>query len=149
MKLHTLLALGLAVVVTACAEKEQQEMAQSDEAEMATDVTQAVKKDEMGTAAFLEHMHHHASQLGQLNAALEVGSLAAAQRPAYWLAGHEEIAGVPDAWVVYLDGMRDAAHAVDGARDVIEARSAAQRIEASCRGCHAAAGVDIEDLYAN
>ncbi|MGI9236354.1 MAG: hypothetical protein ACR2QZ_03110 [Woeseiaceae bacterium] len=149
MKLHTLLALGLAVFVSACAEKEPQEMAETDEAETATDVTQVVEKDEMGTTAFLEHMHHHASQLGQLNAALEVGSLAAAQRPAYWLAGHEEVGGVPDGWQVYLDGMRDAANAVDSAGDITEARTAAERIEASCRGCHSAAGVEIEDLYVN
>ena len=104
------------------------------------------EEERMGTSAFIEHMHHHASQLGQLNAALEVGSLAAAQRPAYWLAGHEEVGGVPEGWQVYIDGMREGANAVDSARDIDEARAGAKTIESSCHGCHGAAGIEVADL---
>ncbi len=155
MKLHTLFVIGLTMGLTACAEKEQA-AAPADEAEApavaaapaaeasTVEKDQTVEQDQMGTAAFIEHMHHHASQLGQLKAALEVGSLAAAQRPAYWLSGHEEVSGVPEDWKVYLDGMHDGAAAVDGAEGIEAARAAAQQIEASCIGCHVSAGIDVE-----
>ncbi len=161
MKLHTLFVIGLTMGLTACAEKEQA-AAPADEAEapavaaapaaeastvekdQTVEQDQPVEQDQMGTAAFIEHMHHHASQLGQLKAALEVGSLAAAQRPAYWLSGHEEVSGVPEDWKVYVDGMHDGAAAVDGAESIEAARAAAQQIEASCIGCHVSAGIDVE-----
>lgn len=145
MKLHTLLIIGVGISLGACTEREQAAPGTEDiAAPAAAEAEPAVPAgDQKGTAAFIEHMHHHASQLGQLQAALEVGSLAAAQRPAYWLAGHEEIGGVPEGWLVYVNGMRDGASAVDGARDLQSARAAAEQIEASCMGCHAAAGVDV------
>ena len=150
MKIQTVLIIGLAAGVIGCSEKEQAAPMEETAAPVAAveEAVEAAVEDEssMGTMAFLEHMHHHASQLGQLNAALEVGSLAAAQRPAYWLSGHEEVSGVPEGWQVFIDGMRDAANGVDSARDIKEARAAALQIEASCRGCHAAAGVDVADL---
>jgi hypothetical protein len=145
MKLSKFIIIGLAVGLAGCAEKEQV-VPPSDEAAKAAAEAPAPAKEQMGTAAFIEHMHHHASQLGQLNAALEIGSLAAAQRPAYWLAGHDEIGGVPEDWQVYINGMRDAANAVDSARDISEARAAAERIEANCQGCHSSAGIDVPNL---
>jgi len=151
MKLRTLLVIGLTMGLAACAEKEQaavpaEEAAAEAPAAAAAPAAEAstVEQDQMGTAAFIEHMHHHASQLGQLKAALEVGSLAAAQRPAYWLSGHEEISGVPEDWKVYIDGMHDGAAAVDAAETIEEARAAAQQIEAGCQGCHVSAGIDVE-----
>ena len=156
MKLITYAIVGLALGLVGCAEKKQVEPAVDDLAaaavvEDAADVVEAAadELDSMGSSAFIEHMHHHASQLSQLNAALEIGSLAAAQRPAYWLAGHDEVSGVPPDWRVYIDGMRNGAQAVDGARDITEARAAAKQIEASCVGCHTAAGLDIPDLQIN
>lgn len=146
MKFETLLIIGLSLGVIGCAEKEQVASMPETSAPVAAVESAADEQATMGTAAFLEHMHHHASQLGQLNAALEVGSLAAAQRPAYWLTGHEQVSGVPEDWQVYIDGMHDAADAVDSARDINEARAAADRIADNCRGCHAAAGVDAASL---
>lgn len=151
MKLQTLFVIGLILGLAACAEKEQA-AAPAEEAAAAAPASAAppaaeestVEQDQMGTAAFIEHMHHHASQLGQLKAALEVGSLAAAQRPAYWLSGHEEVSGVPEGWRVYIDGMHEGAAAVDSAETIEEARAAAQQIEAGCTGCHASAGIDVE-----
>ena len=154
MKLHTLFVIGLTMGLTACA-KEEQVAAPADEveapaaaeapaAEAPAAEASTVEKDQMGTAAFIEHMHHHASQLGQLKAALEVGSLPAAQRPAYWLSGHEEVSGVPEGWRVYIDGMHDGARAVDSAENIEQARAAAKQIEASCNACHESAGIEIE-----
>ena len=155
MKLHTLFVIGLTMALAACGQKEQA-AAPADEveapaaaeapAEIEVPAAEAsdVEKDQMGTAAFIEHMHHHASQLGQLKAALEVGSLPAAQRPAYWLSGHDEVSGVPEEWRVYIDGMHDGAQAVDSAETIEQARAAAQQIEASCEGCHVSAGIEVE-----
>lgn len=141
MKLQTLLIVGFALGLAGCAEKEQVALPQGDDAETAAEAP-AGEKAEMGTAAFIAHMHHHASQLYRLKAALDVGSLAAAQRPAYWLSGHDETVEVPDDWQVYVKGMRDGARAVADAPDLAAASAAAQRIEQSCGDCHTAAGVD-------
>jgi len=148
MKLQTLLIAFFALAVTGCAEKEQAvPTVEVDEAETAAEsVTAEVpaeEHDEMGTADFVAHMHHHASQLDRLNAALEVDSLAAAQRPAYWLGGHDSVSGVPGEWQVYVVAMRAAADEVANAPDIATARAAAQRIEEGCAGCHTAAGVDV------
>lgn len=146
MKFETVLIIGLALGVMGCAEKDEAAPPGEGDAAEAVAEAPAIEREEMGTAAFVQHMHHHASQLGQLEAALDVGSLAAAQRPAYWLAGHDEVGGVPEGWEVYVNGMRDAAKAVEGASDIAEARAAAERIERNCRGCHAAAGTEVPDL---
>jgi len=147
MKLQTLLIVGFALVVIGCAEKEQvaspEEAIAEKAAKSAAAETLAVEKDEMGSAAFISHMHHHASQLEWLNHALDAESLTAAQRPAYWLAGHDDVVGVPEDWLVYVKGMHEAADAVAAAPDIAAARAAAQRIEENCAGCHTAAGVDI------
>lgn len=148
MKLHTLIALGFALGVSACAEKEQAPV-QGHDTEMAKETAVAevppAELAEMGSTEFIAHMHHHASQLGRLNAALDVGSLAAAQRPAYWLSGHDEV-GAPDAWQVHIKGMRDGANAVSEAPDLATARAAAQRIAESCNACHTAAGIELVSL---
>jgi hypothetical protein len=149
MKFRTLIIVGFALGFAACAEKEQAAPpAAVDEAETAAEAPAteipAEEREEMGTADFIAHMHHHASQLDRLEAALEVESLAAAQRPAYWLAGHDGVSGVPDEWQEYVIGMRDAADAVASATDIETARAAAKRIEEGCAGCHTAAGVDID-----
>lgn len=155
MKFYSLLIIGLVFGLAGCAEKEQASSPQGADAATAAESTVAespvaetpmVEEDEMGTAAFISHMHHHASQLERLNAALEAGSLAAAQRPAYWLSGHDETIQVPDEWKVYVSGMRSAATAVSAAPDLAAARAAAKRIEDNCRSCHTAAGIDLVTL---
>lgn len=157
MKFQTLLIVAFVLGVTGCAEKEQvappeaadaekvaEKVAESAAAEMPMDdETPLDDRDKMGTAAFITHMHHHASQLEWLNQALDAGSLSAAQRPAYWLSGHDDVVGVPEEWRVYVDGLHDAAEAVAAAPDIATARAATKRIEENCVACHAAAGVDI------
>jgi cytochrome c556 len=153
MKLQTLLIFAFALGVSACAEKEQAAPPEAAETEMAAESVAAETpmddempmddRDKMGSASFITHMHHHASQLEWLNQALEEGSLSAAQRPAYWLSGHDDVIGVPDEWRVYVDGLHNAAEAVAAAPDIATARAAAQRIEENCAACHTAAGVDI------
>lgn len=150
MKFHTLLIVGLALGATGCAEKEQVASEAVDATETGTESVVAdapvVEEEGIGTTEFLAHMHHHASQLEQLNAALAIGSIEAAQRPAYWLSGHDEIGGVPAEWQVFVEGMRDGANAVAGAPDIAGARAAAQRITDNCEGCHTAAAVDVPSL---
>ena len=153
MKLQALFIVAFALGVAGCAEKEQvappeaagaEKAAESAAAEMpAEEAMPAEEIEELGTAAFMTHMHHHASQLEWLNNALEAESLTAAQRPAYWLGGHDAVVGVPEDWRVYIDGMHEAADVVATAPDIAAARAAAQRIEENCAGCHAAAGVDV------
>lgn len=153
MKFRILMIIGIAFGLAACAEKEQAappvevdeaETAVESAVESAAEEMPAEEREEMGTADFVAHMHHHASQLDRLKAALEIESLAAAQRPAYWLAGHDGVSGIPDEWRQYVLGMRDAANAVADATDIETARAAAKRIEEGCAGCHTAAGVDID-----
>lgn len=156
MKLYSLLIIGLVFGLAGCAEKEKASSPQGIEDATATAETTAAEtaeagtpetgKEEMGTAAFVSHMHHHASQLERLNAALEAGSLAAAQRPAYWLSGHDDAIVVPDEWRVYVAGMRSGASAVSDAPDLAAARAAAKRITDNCQGCHTAAGIDLVTL---
>lgn len=161
MKFNSLLIIGLALGLAACAEKEQAPTSQGGDAataaapsaeaaaESMAPETSETEKEEMGTAAFISHMHHHASQLDRLNAALEAGSLAAAQRPAYWLSGHDDTIVVPAAWRTHVDGMRSAATAVSNAPDLAAARAAAKRITDNCQGCHTAAGIDLITLQPN
>lgn len=148
MKFYALLIVGFALGVTGCVEKEQAVPAQGDDTEMAakssTADLPAVEKTGMGSETFIRHMHIHASHLDGLNAALAAGDLEAAKTPAYWLLRHEGVTGHPDDWQSHINGMRDAARAVADAPDIGAARAAAQRITESCRGCHAAAGVDID-----
>ncbi len=156
MKFYSLLIIGLVFGLAGCAEKEKTSAPQGVEdattaaettaAETAEAETPETEKEEMGTAAFISHMHHHASQLERLNAALEAGSLAAAQRPAYWLSGHDDTIIVPDEWKVYVNGMRGGATAVSEAPDLAAARAAAKRITDNCQGCHKAAGIDLVTL---
>ena len=156
MKLYSLLIIGLVLGLAACAEKEKASSpqgvddattaAESATADMTMAETAETEKEEMGTAAFISHMHHHASQLDRLNAALEAGSLAAAQRPAYWLSGHDDTIEVPVEWRVYVDGMRSGASAVSDAPDLAGARAAAKRITDNCQGCHTAAGIELVTL---
>ncbi len=148
MKIHALLIVGVALGVTGCVEKEKATPAQGDDTEMAAELAAAdlpaAAKTKMGSETFIRHMHVHASHLDGLNASLAAGDLEAAQTPAYWLLRHEGVTGHPDDLQPHIDNMRDAARAVAEAPDIAAARAAAQRITEGCRGCHAAAGVDID-----
>ena len=156
MKFYSFLIIGLVFGLAGCAEKKEVSSPPGDDAattaaettaaETAEAGTPETEKEAMGTAAFISHMHHHASQLDRLNAALAAGSLAAAQRPAYWLSGHDDSIVVPDEWRMYVDGMRSAATAVSDAPDLAAARAAAERITDNCQGCHTAAGIDLVTL---
>jgi len=171
MKFFSLLIIGLVFGLAGCAEKKEASSPQAgDAATTAAETTAAettaaettaaemaeagipevgipeAEKEYMGTAAFISHMHHHASQLERLNDALAAGSLAAAQRPAYWLSGHDDTIVVPDEWKVYVAGMRSGASAVSDASDLAAARAGAKRITDNCQGCHTAAGIDLVTL---
>ena len=146
MKPNTILIVGLALIVTACAEKEQAVSEPADEAAMPTPEAAAPWEgdDSWRNAAFLKHMHLHAEKLDELNFALADGNLEAATTPAYWLAKHETYEGVPPEWLPYLYAMRSEAEAVEAAADLATARAAAERINAQCQGCHAAAGLSAQ-----
>lgn len=146
MKLHTLLIVGLSFSVAGCGEKEKVAPAERDVTPMATEALPAAEKAEIGTDAFVRHMHAHAAQLERLNAALVAQDLDAAQTPAYWLSRHEGVTSTVDEWEQYIGKMRAAAQAVTDATDLESARDAAQDIYEACLGCHVAAGVDIPGL---
>lgn len=148
MRIHALLIVGFALCVAGCVEKDPAVPAQGDDTETAANSAAAdlpsAKKSVMGSEAFIRHMHVHASHLDDLNTALVNGDLESAQTPAHWLLRHEGVTGHPDDWQPHIDNMRDAARAVTEAPDIETARAAAQRLTEGCRGCHAAAGVDID-----
>ncbi len=146
MKLHAILIVGLGVIVTGCAEKEQPISEPTDEA--ATPTPEAAAPSEGGdgwrNADFLRHMHRHAEKLDEINFALADGDLEAAMTPAYWLARHETYNDVPSEWLPYLYAMRSEAEAVETATELATARAAAERINAQCQACHAAAGMSMQ-----
>lgn len=148
MKLQTLLIVGFALGMTACAEKEQAAPEAIDEAEANLPAAEAspAKIEEWRKAGFLEHMHRHADQLDDLNIALAEGDMVAAMTPAYWLSRHDSVEGVPAEWQRYLDGMRAASLDVEKSKDLDAARAASERITEQCQGCHAAAGVMSDEI---
>ena len=143
MKIYTLLLIGLTVVITGCAEKEQAGSMQDDAAASSAESMPVVEAADVGTVAFIEHMHAHAEQLGKINTALSFGNLEAARTPAYWLSRHEGVTGPLYDWETYLDQMRTAAGEIADTADLATARAAAGRIAVGCQGCHAAAGIEV------
>ncbi len=161
MKTRMLLIVGFALGAVACAEKEQ--AAPETVAEPAEAVTEAIEEavsEEMVEEAaadetlavvedwrneeLLDHMHAHAEHLDDLNYALDDGNLERATTAAYWLAQHQTLTGLPPELQSYVDGMRDAATAVEEAADIDAARAAAEKIGAQCQACHAATDVVIQ-----
>ncbi len=145
MKLQLLLIVGLAFFVTACAEKKEPVAEPAPEPHAAAPAaaeTPATDEQSGRGEAFIDHMHAHAEQLDNLNFALADDDLPGAMTAAYWLSGHQEVAGIQEEWRPFLEGMREAAQAVEQADDLAAARVAAERINENCQGCHNAAGVN-------
>jgi len=148
MKPRSLLILGLALCVTGCAEKKAPEPEPANEPapepKAATPApAEAPAAEESGGRGedFIDHMHAHAEQLDNLNFALADDDLEGAMTAAYWLSGHQEVSGLKEEWRPFLEGMREAAQAVEEAPDLEAARIASERINENCQGCHEAAGV--------
>ena len=141
--MHAILIVGLAICVSACAEKKEPavEPQAAAPAEPAPAETPAVEEESAHYTEFIEHMHAHAEQLDNLNFALDDGDLPRALTAAYWLSGHQEVSGIREEWRPYLEGMREAAKSIEEAKDLDAARAAAERITEQCQGCHDAAGV--------
>ena len=156
MKLHSLLIVGLALCIAGCAEKKapapepqaappaEPVAAESPAVEEApaVEAAPAAEEESARDAEFIDHMHAHAEQLDNLNFALADDDLEGAMTAAYWLSGHQEVAGINEEWRPYLQGMREAAQAVEEASGLDTARAAAERITTQCQGCHTAAGVN-------
>jgi hypothetical protein len=146
MKMHALLIVGAAFCVAGCAEKQEpvSEPAAEPQAPPATAPApeQAAAEEVERDAEFIDHMHAHAEQLDNLNFALADNDLDGAMTAAYWLSGHQEVTGIEEEWRPFLEGMREAAQAVEEAPDLDTARAAADRISKQCQGCHNAAGVN-------
>jgi len=144
MKNHTFWIGSLALCLAACSKQEPAEPtpAEMDQAAApAAEVPVPVTESEFG-GAFIDHMHDHAAKLDELMFALADGDLEGASTPAYWLAQHDTVEGVPEEWRYYVTSMRNAAHEVEIAEDLDVARAAAEDISAQCQACHAAAGVE-------
>ena len=146
MNLHMILVVGFVLSVTGCAEKEQAVSEPVNEAPTTAReaVAPAARNEIWQNDSFLKHMHRHAEKLDDLNFALADGDLEAAKTPANWLSRHDTDSDVPQEWMPYLYGMRTEAEAVEAATDLATARAAAERINAQCQSCHAAAGINIQ-----
>jgi hypothetical protein len=94
---------------------------------------------------FLDHMHAHAERVDELMYALDDGDLDGAKAAAYWLHRHKTVDGIPDEWHRFVISMREAASRVEGAKDLDSARMAAEAISPQCQGCHAAAGILVQE----
>ena len=154
MKLRMLLVVSFAAGIVACAEKEQpapdEGKAMEEAAAAATEAVTiepeaaAPQVADWRNSALLDHMHAHAEQLDDLNFALADDDLEGAMTPAYWLSRHKTVTGLPAELQPFVDGMREAALAVEEAEDLETARAGAQKIAAQCQACHAAVGVSPE-----
>ena len=145
MKGLTLLVTTTALCLTACGKQEPAEPQQPADDQAAPPVEEAAPVQAEFDQAFIDHMHAHAEQLDELMFALADDDLQGAMTPAYWLSGHEPVAGVPDEWLQYISGVREAASAVEAATDIEAARVAAEEISTHCQGCHTAAGVNTHN----
>jgi len=146
MNLHMILVVGFVLSVTGCAEKEQVMSEPVDEAPKTAPeaVAPTAGNETWRNDSFLKHMHLHAEKLDDLNYALADGNLEAAKTPAFWLSRHDTVGDIQSDWLPYLYSMRTEAEAVETAPDLTTARAAAERINAQCQGCHAAAGISTE-----
>lgn len=140
MKLNYPWLFLAAMCVGACADK-------NDGVGVETNLPQAspvLSEDEgdepltLRTSPSMMHMHTHAEQLDRLRRALDAGDVEAAGTPAYWLAKHETVDGLPDELLPYVDRMREAALIIERTHDLAVARAAAARLETSCEDCHRA-----------
>lgn len=141
MRIHGLLMTAFALCLAACG---KQEAAQPEQPATGQDV--AVAEASAGQPgfdqAFIDHMHAHAEQLDELMFALADGDLDGAMTPAFWLSRHDSVEGIPAEWQQYVNGMREAASAVETASDLETAKAAAERISGQCQACHDAAGIN-------
>ena len=141
MKVHALWVAAIALCLAACSKQEPAEPQQAESEPAAAPAEETAEAKPEFDQAFVDHMHAHAEQLDDLMFALADGDLEGAMTPAYWLARHETVAGVPGEWQQYIYGIREAATAVEAATDVETARVAAEKLSDQCQGCHSAAGV--------
>jgi hypothetical protein len=141
MNVHAFWVAAIALCLAACSKQEPAEPQQPETEPVADVAEEAVEPKAEFDQAFVDHMHAHAEQLDDLMFALADGDLDGAMTPAYWLARHETVAGVPKEWQEYVYGIREAATAIEAATDLETARAAAEELSDQCQGCHLAAGV--------
>ena len=138
MKIHALWIIAIALGLAACGKQEPPAPEQADTSGT-TPSTVTEPEETVAPPApafdeeFLNHMHAHAEHMDDLMFALADGDLLKARTPAYWLSRHRSVMGVPDEWQQYVEGMRDAAFAVEAAPDLESARVAAERIGSQTR----------------
>ena len=151
MKLHVLMILAIALGLTGCSRQEEPASGMADESQaeaepapaedVAPDPDSAISRMEFGNDAVLEHMHRHADNMDEINFALADGDLDAAVTQAQSLSRYEQIDGIPEEWLPYLEGMREGSKAIAASTDLTGARAAAKTVTAQCQGCHKAAGI--------
>lgn len=93
--------------------------------------------------AFIDHMHGHLDQIGEIKSAVIAGRLEDTREPARWLATHEPPEGLADGWLPYVEEMQRYAARVADADDIVAAASAVSEIARSCGECHRASGLSI------
>ena len=141
MNRHAIWTAVIILGLAGCGEREQPEAQQAGGSGTATPAAEVAAPAAEVNQAFLDHMHAHADHLDDLMFALADDDLDGAMTPAYWLASHSEVDGLPDEWQQYVTAMRVDAAAVGEAKDLDTAKAAAEKITEHCQACHAAAGV--------
>lgn len=141
MRVHVFLLTAFTLCLVACSKQEPAEPEQPA-AEQAAVVEEVAAQTPEFDQAFIDHMHAHAEQLDELMFALADDDLEGAMTPAFWLSRHDAVEGIPEEWLQYVTGMREAAAAVEAANDLETAKAAAENISNQCQACHTAAGVN-------
>jgi cytochrome c553 len=83
-------------------------------------------------------MYGHFGHASQVQSAVIAGDLEAVRSPAQWLAGHDEMAGLPQGAEPYLARLRRAAALAVDASDLSAAAAATADIGTACGACHGA-----------
>jgi len=99
--------------------------------------------DEPAQQSFVDHMHGHLEQIGEIKSAVIAGRLEDTREPATWLATHEPPEGLADAWLPYVEEMQRYASRVAAAEDIVAAASGVSEIARTCGECHRASGLSI------
>ena len=141
MRVHAFLLTAFSLCLAACSKQEPAEPEQPA-ADQAAAVEEVAAPAPEFDQAFIDHMHAHAEQLDELMFALADDDLEGAMTPAFWLSRHDAVEGIPEEWLQYVTGMREAAAEVEAADDLETAKAAAENISNQCQACHTAAGVN-------
>jgi len=101
-----------------------------------TNVAPQVPPSVDAATAVQEHMRRHFAAIGALQRAIARGKLDDARSNARWIVEHDE--PLAEGWKPFVDELKTAAGAVEGATDLPSAAALAARLGRACSRCHEA-----------